>query len=374
MSNHLLLIDTTLRDGEQTPGVVFGLQDKIMIAGLLAQAGVQEIEVGTPAIGTREIADIKTIVGLGLNLKCTAWCRATRTDLEAAAKSGVTRVNISFPVSDILLDAMGKNYNWVIQNMRELMGFAADRFEFVAVGAQDASRAQFSFLSHFLANARHLGASRLRIADTVGILTPMATHSLFSNISKILPNTQLEFHAHNDLGMATANTITAFEAGAKAASLTVNGIGERAGNAALEEVAVALQLHGAFQTGINLQMLNELCNQVSKASAIGIHSQKPLIGHKVFSHESGIHTKCLLKNKLSYQAIDPELIGRPAAEFVFGKHSGTAALIDFFNSTAIHISESQSAGLLKTIKEKACYLKRALSYDEVKALYWQGAL
>ncbi|MFI5137072.1 MAG: pyruvate carboxyltransferase [Sphingobacteriales bacterium] len=369
MDKDVLLIDTTLRDGEQTPGVVFGLKEKIKIACLLAETGIKEIEVGTPAMGKQEISDIKTIVALGLDFKCTAWCRANRADIDAAVKSGVSRVNISFPVSDILLNAMGKNYQWVIENLRNLISYATERFDFVAVGAQDASRAQFSFLSYFLGYAQQQGASRLRIADTVGTLTPLETLDFFTRIRKIVPNISLEFHGHNDLGMATANTITALQAGANAASLTVNGIGERAGNAALEEVAVALDLNGRFKHGINTAMLNNLCHEVSNASAIAIHCQKPITGSKVLSHESGIHTKCLLSNRLSYQIIDPERIGRPEGEFVFGKHSGSAALMAYLNSKAFSINQTESNDLLKMIKEKSRSIKRALSQDEVKKLY-----
>ena len=369
MKKDVLIIDTTLRDGEQTPGVVFDLHEKLKIAELLAEAGVREIEVGTPAMGKQEVNDIKAIVSMDFGFKCTAWCRATLSDIDAAVSCGVNSINISFPVSDILLDSMGKNYDWIIKNMLELINYATDKFDFVAVGAQDASRADYSFLSYFLGFAQQLGASRLRIADTVGKLTPLDTHDLFTKIKQEIPYTSLEFHGHNDLGMATANTITALQSGADATSLTVNGIGERAGNAAFEEVAVALEMMGGFSHGINTKMLNNLCHTVSEAAAIDIHCQKPIIGSKVLSHESGIHTKCILNNRLSYQIINPDMVGRNQGEFVFGKHSGSAALMDYLNSVSISISKSDSNRLSEKIKERACRLKRALSQDEVKELF-----
>ncbi|EOR94273.1 Homocitrate synthase [Arcticibacter svalbardensis MN12-7] len=364
-----LLIDTTLRDGEQAPGVVFDLNDKIRIACLLEQAGIKEVELGTPVMGSREVNDIKTIVELGLNFRSTAWCRANRLDLDAALKTGVNSVNISFPVSPILLKALGKNYHWVIENLRDLVRYASDHFEYIAIGAQDASRAEFSFLSYFLAEANRVGASRLRIADTVGLLTPLSTMELFTKVRKILPDVSLEFHGHNDLGMATANTLTALQTGADAASLTVNGLGERAGNAALEELVMALDLGGKMEHGIHTEVLNELCMEVSKASGIPIHDHKAITGSKVLSHESGIHTSCLLANRETYQIIDPEKIGRPQGEFVFGKHSGTAALISFLNSKAIAINKAESVSLLHVIKEMSCRLKRSLSQLEVQNLY-----
>ena len=236
MKSKPYLIDSTLRDGEQAPGVVFHLEEKLKIASLLDQAKIPEVEVGTPAMGKDEVAEIKAIVQAGFKFKTLSWCRATKEDIDAAAMAGTSGVNISFPVSDIHLFAMGKTQGWVLHTMREMVAYAADKFEYVAIGAQDASRAEFHFLSDFIGEAIWLKASRVRIADTVGILNPITTARLFRKIRKYFPHISLEFHGHNDLGMATANTFTALSAGANCASVTVNGIGERAGNAALKKL------------------------------------------------------------------------------------------------------------------------------------------
>src|SRR5208337_589224 len=193
-------------------------------------------------MGRQEITDIKTIVNAGFNFKTLAWCRGTKDDVDAAIKAGTQGVNISFPVSDIHLAAMGKNRLWVLDTMAEIIRYASSKFEYVAIGAQDASRSDDQFLSEFLDKAIHLNVSRVRIADTVGILNPHTTSNLFRKIKRIFPDVVLEFHGHNDLGMATANTITALSSGATCASVTVNGIGERAGNTALEEIVMAMEL------------------------------------------------------------------------------------------------------------------------------------
>lgn len=362
------LIDTTLRDGEQAPGVVFNLKEKLCIAALLDEAGISEAEIGTPAMGTREIEEIKTIVTGGFNFKSLAWCRAVKSDIDAAVCTGVNGVNISFPVSDIQLAAISKNKKWVLDSLKELIGYAVPQFEYVAIGAQDASRAAFSFLSDFMGEAIHHGATRVRIADTVGILNPVSTADLFKKIREFFPVIPLEFHGHNDLGMATANTFMAFHHGATAASVTVNGLGERAGNAALEEIVMALELSSTIQHNINTRVLNRLSRAVSKASGQSIPCNKPVTGSMIFSHESGIHTNSLLKNRNTYQIINADSVGRKEGEFVFGKHAGSNALIAFLQSRKINISHDDTARVLEKIKQVSYTSKRSLSFAEVQHL------
>jgi len=362
------LIDTTLRDGEQAPGVAFHLNEKLRIAELLDKANVPELEVGTPIIGRQEVADIKAIVRAGFHFKTLSWCRATKADIDAAVEAGTHGVNISFPVSDIHLVAMEKNHNWVINSMRELVDYASSKFEYVAVGAQDASRAKSYFLDDFLNEAINLKVARVRIADTVGILNPISTAGLFRKIRKSFPDIILEFHGHNDLGMATANTFMALSSGANCASVTVNGLGERAGNAALEEIVMALELSSSLPHGINTSFLGELSAYVSKVSGIIIPSNKPITGSKALSHESGIHTNILMKNRETYQIIKASQIGLDEKEFVFGKHSGKTALIAFLNKHNISLSCTDYSSVVELIKQKASLLKRELTGQEVLSL------
>lgn len=362
------LIDTTLRDGEQAPGVVFHLNEKLRIAELLHLARIPEVEVGTPAIGAQEVADMKAITTAGFSFKTLAWCRATKADIDAAVKSGTQGINISFPVSDIHQLTMGKNPQWVIKTMHEMVGYASSKFDYVTIGAQDASRANPTFLTDFIGEAFILGASRVRIADTVGILNPTTTAQLFGRITNHFPNKDFEFHGHNDLGMATANTLTALTTGAKSASLTVNGLGERAGNASLDEVVMALQLSYNIQHHINTTILGQLSHYVSKASKIAIHPSKPITGGKALSHETGIHINLLLKNRQAYQIVHASHIGFTETDFILGKHSGKSALITLLNHHNISLSCSSCDALLLRLKARATQLKRSLSASEVLQL------
>jgi homocitrate synthase NifV len=363
------LIDTTLRDGEQAPGVVFLLKEKISICDLLDKAGIPEVEVGTPAIGRREVYDINAIVKHGFKFKTLAWCRGRIKDIEAAQKAGTNGVHISFPVSDIHLSALDKNRSWAIESMCELVKVARDKFEYVTIGAQDASRCDATFLGEFIAAAACLGVFRVRIADTVGILNPFSTFQLIKKIRRKHPSLALEFHGHNDLGMATANTITALKAGADYASVTVNGIGERAGNAALEEVVMALKISEKENIPINTQFLSQLSHLVSHASGKPLTDFKPVTGDMVLKHESGIHTRSLLRNRETYQIIKATDIGEEEHEFVFGKHSGKASVKAFFRKNQINITENMCASILEAIKERSHMLKRSISTDEVLTIH-----
>ncbi len=364
-------IDTTLRDGEQAPGVVFNLAEKIRIAELLDDIGVPELEIGTPAMGANELNDIRTLCGIGFGFKTLSWCRANEHDIVCASQTGSSGVHLSFPVSPLLMQVMDKSPEWVMTHLNKMIQFAASYFDYVTIGAQDASRAEPTFLNEIVSAAASFGASRVRLADTVGVLNPLSTTQLISNIRSVEPNIPLEIHAHNDLGMATANTLAAFMAGANCLSTTINGLGERAGNAPMEEVAMALQLSANVNCGLLTEKFQEASDYVSSVSNRIVSDSKPITGRLVFTHESGIHTSSIQKNRNSYQLINAAMLGRSEEEFVIGKHSGKATLEFFMTQAGLMFDDEFTSHLLVLVKNTSEKVKRTLSKKEFFDLYTQ---
>lgn len=358
------IIDSTLRDGEQAPGVVFTLDEKLRIAGMLDDCGIKELEVGTPAMGADELRMIREIVQAGFRFDKLCWARAKEFDIEESAKTGASRINISFPVSDVQLSAIGRNTDWVMNQLRPIISFARQRFDFIAIGAQDASRANREFLNDFISACLAEGVDRIRLADTVGILNPFSTAHLFTSVSEKFPFVDFEFHGHNDLGMATANSVAALLSGASSVSATVNGLGERAGNALLEEIAAALKVSAGIDYGIHLSGMQELCRFVAEASSKPIHSSKPIVGDMICRHESGIHCNSLLKDELTYQPFLSSEIGR-ITEMVLGRHSGAGTIRHLLEKQNLRITDRQTTLLTEQVKSLSFRKKRELRVDEL---------
>ena len=324
-SRRIVINDTTLRDGEQSAGVAFSLEEKLDIARRRDALGVPEMEVGIPAMGATERESIRVLASLGLSARLMVWSRMHITDITACASLGVQLIDISVPASDQhLRSKLRRDRDWLLAEIPRHVRYGLDLGLDVCIGGEDASRADLDFLKRIIEVAQAAGARRFRFADTLGVLDPFSTYERIGAL-RAVSDIEIEMHAHDDLGLATANTLAAAKGGATHANTTVNGLGERAGNAPLEEVVVGLrQCHG-IETGVDMREFPALSARVASASGRPVGWQKSLVGEGVFTHEAGIHVDGLIKDPNNYQGFDPQLVGREH-RIVLGKHSGRRAV------------------------------------------------
>jgi isopropylmalate/homocitrate/citramalate synthase len=357
--------DQTLRDGEQTPGIAFTQEEKLRLAKALDALGVYGMNVGYPMVSPYEADTVRAIVKLGLKAQLAVTSRLTRDDVDAAHSVGVHWVFCFTSLSDWhIRDKLKTTEADLLATVADVIPYAAAKGLKVSFAVEDATRTPLPRLLRFVQAAEEHGASCIRICDTVGVLVPSATRRLIELMRPLVKGT-LCMHFHNDLGLATANSIVALESGADAVDATLAGLGERAGNTPLEELAVVLKVKYGCETGIRLERLCETGALVSQATGLAPPANKPIVGKHVFSHESGIHVAGLLANPITYEPFPPALVQR-SHTIIFGKHSGLSGVRHLLKRESITLSPEAERSLLERVK-RAGQQKEEVAEERVVA-------
>jgi len=342
------ILDTTLRDGEQTPGVSLTPEQKLQIAKRLDLLGVDVIEAGTAVISEGEQRAIRGIAHEGLNAEISSFARLLTGDIDAAIECEVDTVNLVSPVSDSHIKKKLKIDRETLQSMTvEMSEYVKEHGLKVEVSAEDASRADIAFLKSFFTDLAQI-VDRLSFCDTVGVLYPERTKEIFQTLC--IFDTPVSVHCHNDFGLATANSVAAVMAGAEVVHVTVNGLGERAGNASLEEVVMTLELLYNVKTNIAKEKMYETSRLVRNLTKMPLAPNKPLMGDNVFTHESGMHVHGTLAGTALYEPIDPGILGRKR-RFTLGKHTGKASVKLALDEMGITADSEQTKKILAMVKE-----------------------
>jgi 2-isopropylmalate synthase len=338
MNQRVRIFDTTLRDGEQSPGCSMNLIEKVEFARKLESLGVDVIEAGFPIASEGDFAAVKAVAAECREVTIAALCRTAEPDVrraaEALAGAARPRIHTFVATSDIHLEyKLKKTRAEVIEMTRQAVRLARQFADEVEFSAEDATRSDVNYLCEVFSVAVEEGATVLNVPDTVGYTLPNEFTQLIETVRDRVAGDRdditISVHCHNDLGLAVANSLAAIEAGARQIECTVNGIGERAGNASLEEIVMAMRVRGdrlPFETGIDARGLYPASQLLSQIIGFGVQPNKAIVGRNAFAHEAGIHQHGVISNPLCYEIMTPESVGVPTNELVLGKHSGRHAL------------------------------------------------
>ena len=348
--NCIRIFDTTLRDGEQTPGVSLTFEDKMEIARQLSLLGVDTIEAGSPMSSDGEKKVVKEIAKAGLDTEICALARATRSDMDAAIECDVDTIHLFIPTSPVQMKYA------VNLTPEQVLSATADSIEYIKkhgltceFSPMDATRSELPFLKKVCKTAEKAGMDRLNVPDTVGIMVPRTTRKLIEDLKTVV-TVPISIHCHDDFGMAVANSLAAVEAGAAQVHVAVNGLGERAGNASLEEVVMALHMLYKYKTGVNTRLLYSTSRMVATLTGITVQANKAIVGENAFAHESGIHTRGVTVKPLTFEPIKPELVGR-TRKLVAGKLAGTRGIKAELEEIGIHPNEEQLKEIVQRVKD-----------------------
>jgi len=352
IAERIVVWDETLRDGEQMPGVHFNPDEKLRIATALSEVGVHLINAGIPVVSDEEARAVRLVAEAGLHADILAAARTVPADVDAVIKSGATHIAIFVAASNVHLKFKLKmSQADVLAASVKTVRQAKEAGLHVAFVTEDTVRAPFGFVEKLYKEVQNVGADRLVVADTVGIMTPLTFRWYLTEFQRRVRPKDLSVHCHNDFGLATANTITAVECGAHAPHVCVNGLGERAGNASLEEVVLGLETLYGIRTGIKTEGLHDLSRLVEELSGVPVAANKALVGYNAFSHEAGIHTHGILAHTLTYEPLQPEVVGRKR-QMILGKHTGKAAIVEKLKERGISATDALLVELLRRVKSE----------------------
>jgi len=349
LADKIYIFDTTLRDGEQTPGVALTVDDKIQIAQKLNNMGVDKIEVGFPASSDGEVESARQIKSMDLDSTLVGLARSLKSDIDAVIDSDLDYIHTFIGTSPLHRDyKLKKSKDQIIDSAVSAVEYAKDHGLTVEFSAEDATRTEKDFLFDVFSAVSDAKVDFIDVPDTVGVLTPKDTRLLIGDVVKTF-NIPISVHFHNDFGLATANTLTAIECGANQAHVTVNGLGERTGNCSLEELVMTLKVAYGIDLGLDTTRLYSLSNLVGRLTGVKMPVNKPIVGDNAFTHESGIHVHGILNNSFTYEPMSPEMVGH-SRRIVLGKHTGANSLRSKLKEYHIDLNEKQFENVLSQIK------------------------
>ena len=349
---NIKVLDTTLRDGEQTPGVSLTSSEKLRIASMLDEIGVDFIEAGSAITSEGERESIKAVTSEGFNCEILSFSRPLNIDIDYCLDCDVDAVNLVVPTSDLhIFDKLNTTKDKLLEMSNNAIEYCKDHGLIVELSAEDASRTGVDFLRKVFNDGIDHGADRVCVCDTVGILTPDTSFDLFNGLSDL--TVPISCHCHNDFGLAVANTLAAIKGGASEFHSTVNGIGERAGNTSFEEVVLSInRLLSDFDTNIDISKIYSISKLVARSTGVYIQPNKAIVGENAFAHESGIHSDGIIKNASTYEPMTPELVGQKR-KFVLGKHMGTHGLNSRLEELGLSVNQDQLQEICDNVKSLA---------------------